>query len=727
MQQNYQTTKAPTLAVSYPDGKFGGSPWANPMNIIAQDGVSSTWGASMGGQSALLEASGFGIKLPPGAMIDGIQLNLVGTSFSAYINMGLNIEDSTWKFPNTLSGSYGGPKDKWGLSAITTADIENLVVTISSQDISGGDAYCTIDSLSVTVHWHIEFTSAPADVPTRVVYKTYSRDGKYLGELPNVTTPFAFSQDINTAGSTIELDCGKTIDQGFTVDDLHTQSNEVLQTQSGEALQATRSTLVIAKGSSDDEVMFKNSNRVKAYIYNYWYPNGKLMFSGQMNRISYKYGGNTTSIKVLILSDGLDMSNYIARGFPFTYTNDIVQTNQNGYVTASEAINVAGFQRYAQTFRTGASSTNLGVISLMMQGTATVTVELYDAPGGNFLGLATKTISSTSPTVEDFVFPQLINTPPNTDRFFAVFLGSKQTARIYRNTASVYANGTAYEAYYAGGGGGGGWQTMAGDLYFVTKSGTPTTTAVFTSKDPVSNIASDVMADYNSRGGYIKKRNFQATGLSLSYTFSMSSVFDVVRKVLELSPSNYYAYVDLGLSEMDILPMSTTADYTVVRGRDVHELDLSLSIEQVQNYMLFTGGEVSGSNLFRQYSDNSSVGYYGIRTGTKSDNRVLLAATANAIGTAFIAENAGEAQQTSVTVLNSTMDTTKLTPGKTIGFRNFGSFIDDMVLQIVRREFNLNSVTLTLGRLPVRLNDEMERINRELLNEQTQKNPTTPS
>ena len=118
-----------------------------------------------------------------------------------------------------------------------------------------------------------------------------------------------------------------------------------------------------------------------------------------------------------------------------------------------------------------------------------------------------------------------------------------------------------------------------------------------------------------------------------------------------------------------------------------------------------------------------------MRTLPKTDNRVTNTTTANAIGDTFIAENSDETQQTSLTVLNEHIDITLLTPGKTIGFKNFGNFIDDLVLQVARREGNYNDgiAILTLGRLPVRMNDQVEQINRQLLNEQTINNPTAPS
>jgi hypothetical protein len=73
------------------------------------------------------------------------------------------------------------------------------------------------------------------------------------------------------------------------------------------------------------------------------------------------------------------------------------------------------------------------------------------------------------------------------------------------------------------------------------------------------------------------------------------------------------------------------------------------------------------------------------------------------------------------------MDHSLLTPGKTLGFKNYGNFIDTIVQPIVRREFHTKYAVLTLGKMPIRQADEVQRINRELLNEQTIANPNAPS
>ena len=430
-----------------------------------------------------------------------------------------------------------------------------------------------------------------------------------------------------------------------------------------------------------------------------------------------------------MVSDGLDLNNLIARGYPFSYTNDQSQTSQDGYLTASaDGGKGAGFIAYGQSFVTGGSVTNVGAISLMVQGTADVTVNLYSGPNGNLLGSVTKSVSDGSPTVEQFEFAQLIDVTANTAYFFGVFVNSGQSIRIYHNSSGGYTDGTAYEASYGGGSGGGSFYSYSGDLYFVTKYGTPTTTTTYSTQDPVTGMLSSILIDYNNRGGMITERDFTAAGVSLTYTFNMAFIYDAVKKILEMSPSGYISYIDLGTAEMDIFPISTTADYTVVNEADVVDLELELSIEQVKNYLLLSGGDTGGGvNLFRDYRDSESSANYGIRTGTKSDNRITLAATADAIGTSYIEENADEQQNTVLVVPVTAMDTTLLTPGKTIGFKNYGNFIDNLVLPIVRREFRTKSVTLTLGMMPVRMNDEIQRISRDLLNEQTANNPSAPS
>lgn len=728
MEENFSATRLPTTASQSPS--MDGAAWANPSNITADDGSSSTLSYFNGGDSgASISGTDFDFpEIPADAIIDGIEVYIDGSQTGCYGTVSLNLPDTTGKGMSTLNISYGSSTDLWGATEIDPDDLAALRVGVTTGDVSGGDGVAGIDYLSVTVYWHIELPSAPAEVPTRVDYKVYTSSGQYIGLLPNVTSPFGFPQDINSAGSSIEVTCGIKADNDLTTENLTTGDLLDITTGAGVPLTVTTGDIVIARGDSEDDAIFKNGNRVKAWMYNYWHPNGKLMFSGQINKVKPKYAGGKSYTKITVLSDGLDLNNLIARGFPFTYTNDQSQTSQDGFVTVTrESDKGGGFISYGQTLVVGGAVTNIGAISLMLQGTADVTVNVYAGPNSTLLGSITKSVNQGSPAVEEFEFASLLDVASSSTKFFAIFVNPGQSINVYHNGAGGYTDGTAYQASYFGGSGG-SFSPYSGDLYFITKSGTPTTTATYSTQDPVTGMMSGILEDYNNRGGYITERDFDATGLSLTYTFNMAFVFDALKKILEMSPTGWYSYIDLGNAEIDILEMSETADFTVVNDRDLIDLELELSIEQVKNYLLLTGGDTGGgSNLYRDYRDTASSARYGIRTATKSDNRMTVTATADAIGESFIEEDSSETQQTTLSVPVTAMDHSLLVPGKTIGFKNYGNFIDTLVVPIVRREFNTKYVVLTLGRLPVRMNDEVQRIQRELLNEQTVNNPTAPS
>lgn len=732
MEQNYSSTKLPTVGASSAIG--GASAWSNPSRITADDGSSATWAAFGGGQQSAITGSVFNFQsFPDGVVIDGLAVYIDGSNFSSYGSISLNIAGAVAKDAGAFPNTYGGATDLWGLDEITPADLAALTVTVSQNDVSGGDASASIDYFGVTVYWHIEPPQIPSDVPTRFDYKVYSRSGRYLGLLPNVTSKFGFPQDINSAGAKIVVTCGKFVKNEVTVSPLLTEDGDIITTEDDLPILASETELLVAEGGSPDDAIFKNSNRVKVYMYNKYYPNGKLMFSGQMNRVDMKYGGGDASVKLTIYSDGLDLNNFIARGFPFAYTTDQSNANQNSsYFIHFDGDKGAGWATLGQSWKPGAGVTNLGALQLMLHGVADVTIMVYDAPNGNVLGSTTRTVSNGGPTVEQFEFPSLIPVTAGVEYFFAIWLPAGGAITAYLQSPGSYTDGSLYESIYGGGSGGGSFiaSSFGSDLYFVTKSGLPTTTTTYTSDDPVTDMAHGILADYNARGGFITEGDFEATGLSLTYTFVVATIYDALKKIIELCPTGYYYYVDVGTSEIDIKQMSDTPDFTVVRGKHINELNLGLTIEQVKNYLLLTGGDTGGGvNLYRQYQDSESSANYGLRTVPKSDNRITLTATADAIGDTFIEENADEAQETSLIVLDQYMDITQLIPGKTIGFKNFGNFIDDLVLQIVRREPNFSDgvVNLTLGRLPVRMNDEVQRLNRELLNEQTIDNPSAPS
>jgi hypothetical protein len=713
-----------------PVSSNNGINWLNPANITLDDGSSASYGANSfaGDNGAELLASYDFAALPEFAVIDGLEFTVDGFQEGIYADIGIGIDGSNSIDDTTdILQTFGGPNDLWGLAEITIADLNDFAIKITIGDQSGGDGNATVDYIPVTVYWHIDIDTPAAEAPTRVDYKVFARDGTYLGLMPNVSSGLRFSQDINSAGSSMEVKSAQDLRDVTETDFLLTESGLDILTENDFIIYTESTEIFVTTGANEDYAVFKNSNRIEAWLYNYWWPNGKRMFKGQVNKITYSYGGNGDAVNSLVYSDGLDLANYMAEGLPAGLSIDVNQPSQNGYVTVDNSSSKpAAWNKYGQTLLSGSIS-NIAAITLKLLGIATVTVSIYDAVNGILIGTATNNVSTGSATDVQFIFNPFIEASSATSYFFGVSVGPDQSVRVYRNSSSsTYSNGSMYYAFFTGTFGG-EYSIASGDLYFKTYEGTLTTTATFNSQDPVSEIASDILADYNSRGGYIFENDFEATGLSLTYTWILASILDVINKILELAPVGWYYYIDLGQASIDMKQTNPLADFTIVMGKDVHQLDISLSIEGVSNQLLFTGGNTGSENLYRNYIDNSSSSRYGLRTRAKTDNRVILSDTADAIGETFVAENAGEVQETKITILNSSMDITLLTPGKTFGFVNSGNMIDDLILQIVRREYAPDSVVLTLGRLPISLSSTVQSLNRGLLNEQTIDNPISPS
>lgn len=722
------------------------SQWANPANIFADDGANATSAFfNTIFQTQELNGATFGFGIPSNAVIDGIKLEMEVPSSNRWFEAAstMKLKKAGVLVGNNKSGTgsvssgvytYGGSTDLWG-TTWTAAEVNasnfgfGFIGALTS---SPNDFSIAIDYVRITIYWHYSVDVSAADVPKRYLYKVFN-DGVYLGNLPKVTNRFGYSLDINSAGSSINIECGVSADtSALPGSRLVTEAGDPITTENNEYIYTDGQPSLVSAGNSIDPTIIQNGNRIEIWEYSYYHPNGKLMFKGQVNRIEAGFGtGAENKIKLLLLSDGLDLDNYIARGSPFAYTADVTQIVFGSSAVITQDSKGAGWNRYGQTWVVGAGVTKLGAINLAFLGAANVTVTVYDGLNGSALGSVTQVVDTGGLTSGiQFGFASLIDVVAGGTYFLSVAVGAGQSITIFYSATNPYANGKMYNSNYAGGSGGGSWAEVVGsDLYFVTFSGLATTTATYTSKDPTTQMFKPIIDDYRARGGLLNysSSSVDATGLSLTATFNTETIFDAMRKVLSLAPNGFYFYVDLGTDIIYFKNTLSTATYKLIKGRHLNKINLIMSIENVKNDLLFSGAETAGTNLYTEYEDPISQGNYGIRLERKSDNRVSIQASADAIGESFIDENANEYYETTVTVLDRTMDITLFKPGQTVGLRGFGSFVDRQVMQVVRLEYSPDSINLTLGNMPKRFSAEYEKTIRGLLAQQTVANPAAPS
>lgn len=476
-----------------------------------------------------------------------------------------------------------------------------------------------------------------------------------------------------------------------------------------------------------ESALIRNGNNINVWETSYYYPNGKLMYRGQINRVKGRQSADVDPlIHIKCHSDGRDLDSYPARGGPFTYTNDQAQeTGDSSFLVTRDT----GYNQCGQSWIAGVGVPNIANLQFALGGAASVTVAVYDGPNGEFLGSATKDVNVPYATVVGFQL-DFIEADPGHEYFAGISVGVGQSIQVYYKAGSnPYANGSMYTASYAGGSGGGGYGISANnDLWFKVDYGTPNTAALYEDQDPFGDMLPAVMTDYNDRGGMITLGENEDTGLSLDIELNVNTVYEAIKKFTEASPANSYWYVDLGSNELIAKRTGSTADHLFVYGRHVGELELDFSIENVVNDLLFSGGEVSpGVNLYSEYLSPTSKRLYQQRLDRKSDNRVTLQPTANSVGESNIKEREDEQQYTAVSILAKTMDITLFKPGQLVGFRAYKNYINGMLLQIVRIRYTGRQADMILGTLPIRYSTDYEQTVRSLIAEQTVNNPNTPT
>lgn len=490
--------------------------------------------------------------------------------------------------------------------------------------------------------------------------------------------------------------------------------------------------------------LIRNGNSVKVYESNENHPNGKLMFQGQINRVSASFGTNGGGlIKLLCHSIGRDLDDYYTRG---TTTDVVVAENtdtNDSYGTWYDA--GEPFGRYGQTWTAPSSGTvskvRLG-LSTNATGGGTGTLYLHGGVAQANAGvtpLASKSVTLTNNQTSPVTFE--LDTPVNVNEGQVYFVtyeppatalfadsGTWSGLESHDNASNTYTGGAAY-----------GYNSSTNlyeptstdeDFVFTVFKTVDTTEVTYSSQDPTESILETVMDDYISDGGGVTydDADIEPTGLSLTMKFNTNTIYEALNKVLDVCPNGFYYYVDVADGKLHFKEASIDADYTLIKGRHVESLNLDLSIENVINQVVFSGGDTGGGeNLYKIYENAASQSSYGNRLARLSDNRVTVETTADAIGESRIAEFRDEQYFTTIQVLSSSMDITLFKPGDTIRLAGYGSWVDTLILQITGISYETHRVQLQVGMLPARFGSKVEETLRGLIAEQTVDNPSTPS
>lgn len=583
------------------------------------------------------------------------------------------------------------------------------------------------------------------EIPKYHIYQVWNSDGQYLGVLQHVSSKFILVQDINSLGPpSITIEVAQSGDTtAMPVKAITTEDGKLITTEDG--------TVITTEGEAPNFAVanskIRNGNIIRITEYSSYHPNGLVVYTGKVKKWRVRLGSDD-DMKIIVHPLSTDLNNYVVKSGEILFYSQ----TPTGATFAVYGEHATSGQRLSyQIPSPGRGMANVSSIRLRLAARsatpATVSVRIFNNYNNNpplsgeaanynrmndltqALGTATATVSSTTAGDVIFTFPNPITLHPS--GVYTINVESTGTSaqgvNVHYSTTDSQATGVIVFYY------GSAWQIDAnsyGDLYYSLYYIPPFTKATITNFDPGATVRT-FMSNYIGEGGSVSYTDstVQATGITVpSYTFSLNSVHEGLKGMLDYAPKGFYYTVDPGTNQLTFKLMSPTPDHILIFKRHIETLDLSGSIENVKNAAYFTGGEVSGTNVFRYNDDDASIANYGVELDRLNDIHVTTNTTGDARINRHLEKHKDEEYETYVTVIDTVEDITKYKPGHTIGIRGTGlDFVDALVLPIVRIERDDVKVKLYLGRLPIREGDIINDSQEQILAIQTVANPNQPS
>jgi hypothetical protein len=561
------------------------------------------------------------------------------------------------------------------------------------------------------------------------VYKWYTDSG-FNSILQDVTSKLNLTEQINTAGSQIEIELGinfQDSDPTLTTDLLVDEDENLIVTDQLESIIVGEDITITGFPALND--------RIEVWEYSTDYPDGLLMFNGLVSKWSSDYKSNTT--KISVISYGVQLDNYLVQTMPDTVVTSNPETNYDGYYTLYdtdgkfETTNT--INKMAQVFQVG-SDLDLGSVSIslgkLQPFQVAYTIAIYEGTPlnqGSLLGSVSQYLADTNQIMRDFVFSTTISLTASTDYYIEITNDATRDVDIMNigtQSTGTYTGGSAY--YYEQNI---GWNStpLTEDMIFEVYTSGGGVGQEFLSTDPGA-IARQLMDNFISLGGVLTYTTdtIALTGTTVSYTFRFTKYLEAIKKCVELAPADWWWRVDSATGLLYFQSLSQEVDHTFILGKHLENLTIESSLEDVTNVVYYSGGDDgSGTNLLVTTSDATSISEYGTWLTTVSDNRVNLEETADILSESLLNQYKDPRYMTTISIPASVYDLNLISVGEIIGFGNFNTFVDSLRLQVMSKTYTPDMVTLKLAILPPTVSKRIEDIKRNLDKQQTENNPDT--
>ncbi len=259
----------------------------------------------------------------------------------------------------------------------------------------------------------------------------------------------------------------------------------------------------------------------------------------------------------------------------------------------------------------------------------------------------------------------------------------------------------------------------------VIKSGSDTT-VTFTTQAPETIIKS--ILDTNPGSMSYSTASIDATGITISEKFRLNTKLEGIESVYNQTDAGWYWYGNVADRNIYLKEKGIVADHTFHLMKQIKEVKIKRSMEDLRNTVYFVGGDTGGGvMLYKKYTDATSITDWRQGVFRITDRRYTSATNAQRYADKIFDRYAQPIYSTTVQIAAADYNIEDIQLGQMVSFGNFGNFIDDLLLQIVALSYTPYVVTLTLGELLDRQSDVVGELVEDLQNEQYNTIPSAPS
>lgn len=595
---------------------------------------------------------------------------------------------------------------------------------VTSMHVSLGIGVYSTESTTTTAYFdNFNIPGTIGASNKRYVYKWYT-GSTFNGVLQNVNSKFSLTEQINTAGSQIEIELGINFQ-----DSNATQTTDLLIDESEDLITTEQLEGIIVGTNVSIEGFPGLNDRIETWEFSEDYPNGILMFDGLVSKWSSDYKKNTT--KITVLSYGVQLDNYLVQIFPSAVLISNTVTDGTEILYSQWKDPLDRITSVGQTFAPGVTSDVTSVtLKLGNPGTMDVDCTVAIIQGtpttpGSVMGSVTRAVPPQSDTDTLFSFSSPITLDASTTYHFYILneaygISETNTISVAKDTTGAYSGGTMYIYNDLT-----EWASNAYDLGFTLSTSSGGIGNQFLSTDP-GQMVRDLVDNFISLGGALNYTNDSVAlaGTTVSYTFKFNKYLEAIKKSVELAPADWWWRVDSATGVLYFQPLSQDVDHRFILGKHLENLTIESSLEDVTNVVYYSGGDDgTGTNILVNTNDATSIAQYGTWLTTVSDNRVTLESTATILSESLLNQYKDPRYMTTISIPSTVYDSNLISVGDIVGFGNFNNFVDSLQLQVMSKTYAPDMVTLKLDLLPPTVSKRIEDIKRNLDKQQTENNP----